>query len=252
MGKGSGIMPDKNYEILALTMRYWFIGLIIFVIIRIVLETMGAKKGQNYRDEGPFGHIIFFMVVFLTSAFALLAYKGSGVYDIYTAILGLVVGTSLILQYNLFRLIFPDSDRLLLIVVDLLAIFGFIMLYRFSPELGMNQIKHFAYGNLGMLFFILFTKRIRVGRKLAYTIMVIGCILLLLPIILGKEVYGAKNWVSIMGFSFQPSEFVKIILVFVFASWFKYDGGFRDHLPAFIFAVISVMLVVLQRDLGAR
>jgi cell division protein FtsW (lipid II flippase) len=54
-----------------------------------------------------------------------------------------------------------------------------------------------------------------------------------------------------MGFSFQPSEFVKIILVFVFASWFKYDGGFRDHLPAFIFAVISVMLVVLQRDLGA-
>ena len=63
MGKGSGIMPDKNYEILALTMRYWFIGLIIFVIIRIVLETMGAKKGQNYRDEGPFGHIIFFMVV---------------------------------------------------------------------------------------------------------------------------------------------------------------------------------------------
>lgn len=251
LGKGSGIMPDKNYEILALTMRYWFIGLIIFVIIRIVLETMGAKKGQNYRDEGPFGHIIFFMVVFLTSAFALLAYKGSGVYDIYTAILGLVVGTSLILQYNLFRLIFPDSDRLLLIVVDLLAIFGFIMLYRFSPELGMNQIKHFAYGNLGMLFFILFTKRIRVGRKLAYTIMVIGCILLLLPIILGKEVYGAKNWVSIMGFSFQPSEFVKIILVFVFASWFKYDGGFRDHLPAFIFAVISVMLVVLQRDLGA-
>ena len=108
-------MPDKNYEILALTMRYWFIGLIIFVIIRIVLETMGAKKGQNYQDEGPFGHIIFFAGSFLTSAFALLAYKGSGVYDIYTAILGLVVGTSLILQYNLFRLIFPDSDRLLLI-----------------------------------------------------------------------------------------------------------------------------------------
>lgn len=49
LGKGSGIMPDKNYEILALTMRYWFIGLIIFVVIRIVLETMGTKKGQNYR-----------------------------------------------------------------------------------------------------------------------------------------------------------------------------------------------------------
>ena len=33
--------------ILALTMRYWFIGLIIFVIIRIVLETMGARKGKT-------------------------------------------------------------------------------------------------------------------------------------------------------------------------------------------------------------
>lgn len=245
------MVPDKKFEIIALTMRYWFIGLIIFVVIRVFLETTGPKRGQNFRDEGPFGHIVFFMVIFLISAFALLSYRGAGGFDIYTAILGLIVGASFILQYNLFRLIFPDSDRLLLIVVDILAILGFVMLYRFSPDQGMHQIKYFGYGNIGMLFFVLFTRRIRMGKKLGYTIMALACILLLLPIIFGKEIYGAKNWVSIMGFSFQPSEFVKIILVFVFAIWFNTGQRFRERLPALLFAGVSVMLVVLQKDLGA-
>ena len=85
----------------------------------------------------------------------------------------------------------------------------------------------------------------------SYILMALGCILLLLPIIFGKEIFGARNWISIKGYNIQPSEFVKIILIFVYALWFREDNKFRDHLPAYIFTGLTVLLVVLQRDLGA-
>jgi len=244
-------VSDKKFEIISLTMRYWFIGLIIFITIRILIETLRTSHHHDYEDEGPFGHIIFFMVIFLTSAYALLAYSNPGRFDKYTAILGLIVGISLVVQYNFFRLIFPGMDRILLIIVDTLTIFGFVMLYRFNPDIAKSQMKYFVVGNAGLLFFIIFTHKMRMNTILSNVLMALACILLLLPIIFGKETFGARSWIPIMGYNVQPSEFVKIILVFVFASWFREGKKFREHLPVYIFAALTVLLVVLQRDLGA-
>ena len=232
-------------------MRYWFIGLIVFISLRIFMEAFKTKQEQSYNEEGPFGHIIFFLAVFLSSAYMLLAYNNPIGFEKYTAILGLIISLGFVVQYNLFRLIFPRIDRLLLIIVDTLTIFGFIMLYRFNADLAISQIKYFLLGNAGFLFFIIFTHRIRIGEKLSYILMALACILLLLPILFGKETYGAKNWISIKGHSLQPSEFTKIILVFVFACWFRKDRKLLEHLPALVFAGIAVLLVVLQKDLGA-
>ncbi|MFY9176821.1 MAG: FtsW/RodA/SpoVE family cell cycle protein [Caldicoprobacterales bacterium] len=244
-------MSSKKFEIISLTMRYWFIGLIIFITLRILMEAFRTRQEQDYEDEGPFGHIIFFMVIFLASAYALLAYKNPSGFDKYTALIGIIAGIAFIIQYNLFRLVFPRMDRLLLIIVDTLAIFGFIMLYRFNPDLAKSQMKYFIAGNVALLFFILFTYKIRMNEIFSYILMGLACVLLLLPIIFGKEIFGAKNWISIKGYSLQPSEFVKIILIFIFATWFREENKFREHLPAFIFAGVAILLVVLQRDLGA-
>jgi len=244
-------VSDKKFEIISLTMRYWFIGLIIFITIRILMETFRTSQHYDYEDEGPFGHIIFFMVIFLASAYALLSYKNPSGFDKYTAILGLIVGVSFIVQYNFFRLIFPGMDRILLIIVDTLAIFGFIMLYRFNPDSAKSQMKYFIVGNVALLFFAIFTHKIRMNVIFSYILMALGCILLLLPIIFGKETFGARSWITIKGYNIQPSEFVKIILIYVFASWFREGNKFREHLPVYMFAAVTVLLVVLQRDLGA-
>lgn len=244
-------MSDKKFEIVSLTMRYWFIGLIVFIALRIFTEGIGTKRKINYREEGPYGHIIFFMMVFISSAYALLAYNNPKGFDKYTAMLGLIIGVSIVVQYNLFRLMFPAMDKLLLIIVDTLAIFGFIMLYRFNVDLAIRQIVYFILGNIVLLFFILFTHKLKVGDRFSYALMVIACVLLLLPIFFGEEKFGAVNWIEIKGHSLQPSEFVKIILIYVFASQFKTENTFKENLPAFIFVAISVLLVVFQRDLGA-
>jgi len=46
-----------------------------------------------------------------------------------------------------------------------------------------------------------------------YTLGVIGVALLLLPMLIGTEIYGSKLWIIIGPFSFQPGELAKILIV---------------------------------------
>ena len=85
-------------------------------------------------------------------------------------------------------------------------------------------------------------------------------ILIFMPmaLIIGTEVFGAKNWVIIGPVSFQPSEFGKIALVLYLSAALKeYKAGNNSksnikHLiqPALI-VMFSLGCMVLQRDLGS-
>ncbi len=56
------------------------------------------------------------------------------------------------------------------------------------------------------------------AKKLRYVAAAGGLLLLAVNLVLGRELYGARNWIYIGGISFQPSEIVKICFVFVGAS----------------------------------
>ena len=78
-----------------------------------------------------------------------------------------------------------------------------------------------------------------------------GLLLLALVFVIGEEHYGAKNWISIGSFALQPSEFVKIIYVFFAAAFLTKAKKFMDIIPVTIVAAAHVMILVLERDLGA-
>jgi len=84
-----------------------------------------------------------------------------------------------------------------------------------------------------------------------------GTILVLLVIVLvaGKVRGGAQRWISFGGFNLQPSEFAKIALVLVLASFFSERHtpaglGLSDTMTAILVAVPPFLLVALQPDLG--
>lgn len=90
--------------------------------------------------------------------------------------------------------------------------------------------------------------------KLAY----IGSIILLALVpIIGTEVNGAKRWIIIGNFQFQPSEIAKIGLIVFFAVYLTQNreklkttwSGFWK--PIFILAVPIAILVVFQDHLSA-
>ena len=52
-----------------------------------------------------------------------------------------------------------------------------------------------------------------------YLIGAAGLLLLLVTIVAGTEVNGARLWIRVAGFSFQPSEFAKIAIVVFLAGY---------------------------------
>lgn len=251
--KGSELMQDRQYEIFSLTLRYWYVFLIGYIFFQCLRSTMYRRQNKDVRRQGG-GNIAFMIVLLIFSALGLLSIRETTTIDLDVIVLAVLAAAIFLFQYFLLRLVFKGLDTFLMLIVDVLVVIGLIMLQRLSPLQAMSQVEWFGLGCIALVASIIVTTLIGDGRRLLYPLMTIGVGLLILPLAFGRVIGGAKNWVSIpfLGrkFGFQPSEFVKIILVFVFAIEFSLKRSFKERLPVFIFAVVSVLILVLSRDLG--
>ncbi len=81
--------------------------------------------------------------------------------------------------------------------------------------------KQFAALVLGIILYIVLLWSMRDlerAKKIRYVAAAIGILLLAVNLVFGVSKFGAKNWISIGGFSFQPSELVKVCFIFAGAS----------------------------------
>ncbi|MDR0838784.1 MAG: FtsW/RodA/SpoVE family cell cycle protein [Oscillospiraceae bacterium] len=119
-----------------------------------------------------------------------------------------------------------------------------------APSQAIRQMLLLAAGLA--LYFSLgwFLRDLGRAKKLRWPIAGAGLALLAVNIALGGTVFGAKNWLQVGGFSFQPSEFVKIALIFAGAA--TLDRLFaRRNLIMFIgFAGACVGALALMSDFG--
>ena len=88
------------------------------------------------------------------------------------------------------------------------------------------------------------------AKKMRWPIAAAGLFLLGINLVLSEAVFGAKNWLSIGGFSFQPSEFVKICFIFVGAATLDRLFAKRNLILFIGFAGCCVMALVLMSDFG--
>ena len=153
-------------------------------------------------------------------------------------------------------------DRELLGAVVLLLMCGVILSFAASPpvaeRLGLSSwhfvIRHglFAVPALATLVGVSFFSA-RQARVSSLIILVVSLVLLVATLKFGIEVKGARRWVSILGFSVQPSEFAKPAFA-VIAAWLFAEKMKRPDMPAqsmaFGLLVLIVALLLLQPDFG--
>ncbi len=133
-------------------------------------------------------------------------------------------------------------------IIAMLHLIGSIMLHRLSPELA---LKHNILALLGFALMLLvgfIVNKIAFFSKMTYLYMAVAIGLLL---IVNSTTYGATNWFSYGNFSFQPSEFVKIVFAFYLASAFKKEYEFIQLLIGSVVSAVIVLILVYQRDLGS-
>ena len=78
---------------------------------------------------------------------------------------------------------------------------------------------------------------------------------LILVLIFGKEVNGARRWLSIAGVGFQPSELAKLAIILALGSWFQRvprPSGYTlgDLFPMGLMVGFPMFLVLQEPDLG--
>ncbi|MBQ9010376.1 MAG: FtsW/RodA/SpoVE family cell cycle protein [Clostridia bacterium] len=146
---------------------------------------------------------------------------------------------------------FMHMDALIMALTNFLCGVGIVTLCTVSPLRGNRQILSYALSLGVMILVALMVTRLRRYHGLTLFLMVLGLAVIILPLIFGKWNNGAKNWVSVpvLG-SFQPSELVKISVVFALAYYFSAHRTLIQMMPALLFSVACLIVLMLQRDLG--
>ena len=173
----------------------------------------------------------------------------------------------------------PYADPLLLPVVALLNGLGLVMIHRLDLADSAVGGKTYPSANqqmlwtlLGVTAFALAVTFLKDHRKLArygYICGLAGLIFLAIPAVLPRslsEQNGAKIWILFPGFSIQPAELSKILLLIFFSAVLVAKRGLftsagkhvmgmdlpraRDLAPLLAAWVISVGVMIFEKDLG--
>lgn len=106
---------------------------------------------------------------------------------------------------------------------------------------------------IGLALFIAmcwFLRDLNRAKRFVYILMGIGAFLLILNLVFGATKNGSQNWVVIAGFSFQPSEIVKIIFIFVGAATLD-ELQKRKNLLSFMgFSIFCLGCLAVMGDFG--
>ncbi len=143
---------------------------------------------------------------------------------------------------------------LLLIIIGILFIYSSGMTSS-GVSVSNEHKRQILWAVTGLIWLFLFSL-IDYSRLKDFTVFIYGgtVLLLILTLLFGQVVNGARSWIGFMGVGVQPSEFAKLATILFMAAYLDNIGPhirkLHRLLLAFIIAALPMGLVLLQPDLG--
>ena len=158
------------------------------------------------------------------------------------------------------RRIFQYFDWTLLALVLGICAIGIINIYSAVFSIGERQIplylKQIQWVFLGSFFMmIVFLIDYRVINEVAYLIYGISVALLVVVFLYGYTTHGSQRWISLGGFSFQPSELMKLTIILALSRYFDDHKSnepytLKELFIPFLIVIVPFLLILKQPDLG--
>lgn len=203
---------------------------------------MKHKESARSLRRDPGRLLSSAVMIFYFSAFMLLSLKDFAWQGF---ALALAVPAMIWLGTNFLPHLFP-ADKLLLSLTNFLCALGVLVLYATNPNYAYHQALYYGVGLATMVVCIYLVRLVRHWKIPVYLLMPVSLALLALPLAIGRETNGARNWFYVAGISVQPSEIVKLSLLLIISFFMSR----RKMLPWLIFTVGCLGLLMLQKDLG--
>jgi len=136
------------------------------------------------------------------------------------------------------------------IPIIILSIIGLLSIY-FSKNIADSYsyfYRQLIYLVIGIILMLLLKKiNINILKRYSLLLYLFTIFLLIYVLLFGDIINGSKSWITLFGFSFQPSEFAKIALLLCLDNYIKTKYGL---LKCFILLIIPSILTFLQPDTG--
>lgn len=153
-------------------------------------------------------------------------------------------------------------DRTMFFSFVLMIAFGLLLMMAATPmvatRIGLEEFyfikRHIIYIVPSILIiFVISNLSENQLKKFSLFLFSFAVILTFLTLFFGAEIKGARRWISLGGFSIQPSEFAKPALAILTAWMFanqKRDNNFNGLVMASGLLAVFAVLLILQPDIG--
>lgn len=223
-----------------------------FITLFIALYTLECFLVFRFQDEekrnGSYirQNLLMFLVHF--SCFLVICFEtGKLEYLLFYVLQQILLFATIVL----FRMVYPNGNRLIINNMCMLLSIGFIILSRLSFE---KAIKQFFIVTVSIIIGMLipfFIHKLKFLKSLTWVYAAVGIVAIGIVLILGSTTHGSKISYSIAGVTFQPSEFVKIIFVFFLASALCESHDLLQVAITAVLAGVHVLILVASKDLGS-
>ncbi|UIN30656.1 FtsW/RodA/SpoVE family cell cycle protein [Microbacterium binotii] len=235
------------------------------------LRRIRMPQKQRNRELG----LLLFALAINGAAVALVQLGAKGAIDPSFLYYSGGLGVLALALHIVLRFVAHDADPFVVPIATVLTGLGLAMIYRIDIEIdsegwaaaSTRQIVWAAIAIAAAIAVVLLLRNYRVLFRYTYVSGFIGVALLLLPFVPGLGTnQNADVWVRLGFFSFQPGELAKLALAIFFAGYLvrtresltsvgkKFLGitwpRARDLGPILVVWLISLGIIVLQRDLG--
>ncbi|MCE1246473.1 MAG: rod shape-determining protein RodA [Firmicutes bacterium] len=147
-------------------------------------------------------------------------------------------------------------DYVLILLMVVLVVYGLIIIYSANNKdmgAGSEFIRQIRYFVIGLVFLILFASiDYQFWVRMEPYLYLLNLLILGAVLVAGKEALGAQRWISIGGFTFQPSEFAKILMILCLAIRLSDEDALQTEklVGTLIYLGIPMALIMKQPDLG--
>ncbi|MFN2467367.1 MAG: FtsW/RodA/SpoVE family cell cycle protein [Gaiellaceae bacterium] len=213
-----------------MTLRNRELGYLLFVA---VLTGIGFASvyiaGQDLLSSGSLSYGIFFLAVFLAA--------------------------HLVVRFTV-----PQADPYVLPMAGLLAAVGVIEIYRLDPDDAFRQgIWIVVAVSLLAATLLALRRDYRRLERYKYVVGLAAIALLALPALpgIGETINGARLWVQVGSFQFQPGELAKILLIVFLAAYLRdkrevlAQGRLKDLGPLLLIWGAAMLVLVETKDIGS-
>jgi cell division protein FtsW (lipid II flippase) len=186
---------------------------------------------------------------------------------------GAVLGGFALAVHVVLRIWAKYADPFILPVVVALNGLGLAMIHRvdnaINTDAASSQLMYTGVAMAAAIITLWAIRDHRILRRGTYIFLLVSVLLLLMPLIpgIGVEINGSRIWIALGPFTFQPGELAKITLAIFFAGYLSSNRDlillagrkigplqlprFRDMAPMLIAWLVSIGVLVFQRDLGS-